>query len=77
MERIPMSKVDYLNELDTMVQLAIKKELDGFIKYGEGMSADFDAIKEIEEEIADTINYMVMGMVKIRRLLEKAKKVLV
>lgn len=77
MERIPMSKVDYLNELDTMVQLAIKKELDGFTKYGEGMPADFDAIKEIEEEIADTINYMVMGMVKIRRLLEKAKKVLV
>ena len=60
-----------------MVQLAIKKGLDGFIKYGEGMPADFDAVKEIEEEIADTINYMVMGMVKIRRLLEKAKKVLV
>ena len=68
--RIEMSKIDYLNEMDKMIQLAIKKEMDGFEKFGSGIAKDYNMIEEIEQEIADSINYLVMGMYKIRKILD-------
>jgi hypothetical protein len=44
--------------------------IDGYSKYGDTLEENFDFIKEAEEEIADAINYLVMGLHKMRKIEE-------
>lgn len=45
---------------------AHERMMQGYEKYGEVLKTDFDFVSEAEEEIADAINYLVMGLFKFR-----------
>ena len=68
--RLKMSKEDYENIFKEITTLAFKKCLEGFDKYGEGIDKNYDMLSEVEEEIADTINYLIFGLYKVRIIKE-------
>lgn len=74
MGRIPMTEERYKEELEGIVKLAYEKEVKGFEKFGEGINENFDTLQEIREEIADTINYLVMGLIKMRYITRRMEE---
>jgi hypothetical protein len=68
--RIPMSQEEYNKIFAEITALAHEKGMEGFEKYGDGLPQDFLMIKEVEEELADTINYIIYGLHLVRKLQE-------
>jgi hypothetical protein len=72
-----VSKTDSLKSIQHLASIAEARMIEGIEKYGEELKLEGkkqELLEEIENEIADIINYLAFAYIKIKTTLKKGEK---
>lgn len=68
MGTVKISKEEYKKLFEALTTRAYEKMMVGYDIYGDEMGPEFHFLEEIEDELGDTINYLIMGLFRAREL---------